>query len=75
LQVEMIGVAEDDVGTCLLELGRGEGFHVGQSSHRHKARGWDPAVGGDEVSRPRLGMGAGALAGEGKVGQGQRYRL
>lgn len=66
----MIGVAEDDVGAGFLELSGGEGFHVGQRPHRHKAGGRDPAVGGNEIARPRLRVGAGALANKSKSRQG-----
>jgi hypothetical protein len=54
------------VGAGFLELGRGEGFHIGQSPHRHEAGGGDLPVGGNEVSCPRLGIGTSALANKGK---------
>ena len=46
LQVQVVGVAEDDLGACLADLRRGQGFHGAMGGNRHENRGLDDSMAG-----------------------------
>ncbi len=46
LEMQMVGVAENDLGSGFMDLGRSKGFHGAVSRHRHENRCRDFAAGG-----------------------------
>ena len=58
-QVQVIGIAENDLGAGLEEILRRQGLDRPQGSHRHENRGFDATVGG--LKRSATGRGFGGL--------------
>ena len=61
-EIQMVGVAEDDLGIEIADQIAGEdALHCGLSTDRHEHRGLDVAVSCVEHSRARAGLGTDCL--------------
>ena len=73
--VEMVGVAEDDLGAQLLEVFRGHALDRGLGAHRHEDRGLHRAVQGAHLAAPGRAIAGFAVQGIGRTAHHRAHRV